>query len=201
VSAELRRRHPDQVGCSDLIDGSFPADQVAAGPLHGQAQRLGGGEERLFGFEVAAFVGVAERCPLELGDLEAQEVDLSSQLPPVPPDLGEAAAEVEDLGTVVIDFGRADPSEMVQRLALSRLVEQRLVGVLTVEIDQLVAQVADPTFACLAEVNPEDEAMLAALTAVLAIRLRTDRINRRRGAKHGVFACKDKGTGDKRDSV
>jgi photosystem II stability/assembly factor-like uncharacterized protein len=54
--------------------------------------------------------------------------------------------------------------------------------------DQLVAQIPEPAFACLADVNPEGDAMLAALAAVLATPLRIGRMKRRRRGKHGFFA-------------
>ena len=107
VSIESGRRDPDQVGCSRLIPSAVPAGQTAPGGLHCEAKRLSGAEDCLFGLEAGFFVGVADRCGLELANLESQQVDLTRQLSRVPSDLAPEDFEPkrQELNTA-IEFAR-----------------------------------------------------------------------------------------------
>ena len=106
-------------------------------------QRRGGGNLRLRRW--ISSLGVwAEAKPFELADLEAEKVDLTCQLTVCRlrgrQDAGRA---LEDSFPSLVDLGRADTAEVVQCLALGRLVEQGLMGMLAWRSTSLVPEIGE----------------------------------------------------------
>jgi hypothetical protein len=96
----------------------------------------GVGQQRLLGGEAVVLVGVLDTDFVELGDLEAQEVDLAGPGALVAPKLDQLGIDRRQLGIGVAKGLQVDATEPVERPALDRAGEQALVGVLAVQVDQ-----------------------------------------------------------------
>jgi hypothetical protein len=100
----------------------------------------GVGEDRLLGFEGDVLARVREPGGLDLVDLEPQQIELAGTRPVVPAERGELGLQpalVRPRGAVGrkrLRRGRA--GEAIERSALHRRRQQRLVRALPVEVDE-----------------------------------------------------------------
>ena len=85
------------------------------------------------------FVGIVEGGGVELGELEARQVELTGPRPLVAPKCRQLGVELGDPRPRRPQPGEIDTAEGVERRPLARRRQQALVGVLAVEVDELVA--------------------------------------------------------------
>ena len=93
----------------------------------------------LFDLEPAILVGVIQVRAVELVDLVAQEVDLSGPRTLVATERGELGIELGDPRPRRAQRAQIDPTEPVERRALLGHTQQRLVAVLSVQVDEAPA--------------------------------------------------------------
>ncbi len=134
--------------------GDGHAQRVGRRPFAGEGlerQRrglaVGGGvgQRVLLGPQRLVLVGAGDGGVVDLGHLVAHEVELACPVALVAPEARQLVAKPGDLLAGGQQRLEVDPAEPVERLALGRGVQQRLVGVLAVEVDQLDAQLGhDP---------------------------------------------------------
>jgi hypothetical protein len=124
-------------------------DVVAGRTVAGERGHRGGGrllvrhrvgEDVLLGVEALVLVGSVDAGRVELGDLEPQKVDLARPGSVVAPQFGEGRVDGGDRGARLGERFEVDASEAIDRAALGGRAEQRLVGVLAVQVDEIGAQ-------------------------------------------------------------
>ncbi len=96
--------------------------------LHRVGQRL------LQRGQSVVLVGVLQLSGLQLGELEAQQVDLAQAGATVAAERGERRIDLGEAGTRSAHGGEIDIGGSVERVTLGRCGEQALVGVLAVEV-------------------------------------------------------------------
>ncbi len=101
--------------------------------------RVGVAQRVLFAFECLVLVGVRQRGELELVHLEAVQVDLAGPGARVSPELGPLRVDVGDRSTRIVQRSEVDARERIEDLALDARRQQRLVGVLAVQVHQAPA--------------------------------------------------------------
>jgi hypothetical protein len=94
------------------------------------------GQELLLLGQPDLLVRVLEGGPVELVDLEPQEVELAGPRPLVAAEGGQRGVDVGELGLGRDERREVDTAEAVEGGPLGRRRQQRLVGVLAVEIDE-----------------------------------------------------------------
>ena len=95
------------------------------------------GEHTLFPVEVPILVRVADRHRVDLGELVAQEIDFTGPRPLVPTEFGECPFGHPEFIEQRCQRLWIDPAELVECCPLHRRLEQGLMGVLSVEIDEI----------------------------------------------------------------
>ena len=98
--------------------------------------RGGFGQSVLLGGEGVVLVGVLEPGRVDLGDLVPQQIGLARPGAIVAPEGLELAVQGATMRASSCEGPEIDAPEGVQRPALCRRVEQRLLGVLPVELEQ-----------------------------------------------------------------
>ncbi len=91
------------------------------------------------GLELLVLVRTGDGGGVDLGHLEAQQVELPGPSAVVAAQVGQRRLDLPELGLGRLQAGQVDVAEAVQRGPLGRTPQQRLVGVLAVEVDQLLA--------------------------------------------------------------
>ncbi len=95
------------------------------------------GEHGFLLIERLVLVGIDHRGGVELVDLEAQQIDLACPGALVTPQRRQFGVDLGEAGARGAQGSEIDPSELIERRPLRRRREQRLVGVLAVQIDDV----------------------------------------------------------------
>ena len=93
--------------------------------------------------EHGVLVGVVERGGVELGDLEAEQVDLAGAGPLVAAERGQLGVELGQPGPRGAQRGEVDAAEGSSAAPLRRPASRALVGVLAVQVDEPVRRLGE----------------------------------------------------------
>ena len=123
------------------IASAAPASSVSAVAATAAASRwaTASREERLLTIEGRSSAGSPSRGCVELLHLEAQQIELTGSGPFVAAEPGQFEVEGPAGGPGPSERTEVDAGEAVERLALHGGSQERLVGVLAVEVDQPLA--------------------------------------------------------------
>jgi hypothetical protein len=144
ATGDQRQRRAHGVGCrGGGVGNAGGCRAVAAEQHHGAGSRLpvGGGAGQLV-FQPPqslVLVGAADRGTVDLGDLIAEQVELPGPGALVASHAAQLVEDRPDLVAGGTQGAQIDVAEPVEGVALGGGVQQRLVGVLAVEVDQLRA--------------------------------------------------------------
>ena len=120
-------------------------DQIAGATLRSEGRLSGGrrrpmgvrvSQEGLLGCQPLVLVSVGEADPLDLVELEAQEVDLPLPCPSVAPEHAEGDVGLPDGGSARLEVAQVDTGEPVEGATLARGGQESDVSVLPVEVDE-----------------------------------------------------------------
>ncbi len=121
-----------------MLEGGLRPRQGVTSLGHGEPERTDLGEQRLLGGEVGVFDLGGDGGSGDLVHLKTEQVERSGQRPGVPAELDEALVDRGELATSYCYRLEVGPREGVESVALRRLVQQRLVRVLSMEVDQAI---------------------------------------------------------------
>ena len=142
--AEVVERRPTIERCKSASDavGRWTVGVEKRDGLRSRLPVGGGvGKQALFVIETIAFVGVLNSGGFDLGELMTQQIDFSGSDPVVASKLSERSICSAQFIEQRSQKSGVDPAILIERCSLHARLEQRLVGVLAMQIDEVDAVV------------------------------------------------------------